>query len=433
MNGWSVFFEENYNIIKSHYLKWNNTKVAEVQNKTICWNIIAPKMSYLSSKSSRRIAIALSGGVDSSVAAYLLQKNCASTDQLIGLFMNNWNPLDESTSTFCEQSERDSKDAQLICDALSIKLHKASFASEYWMDVFEPFVDEIERGRMLNPDIGCNSKIKFGAMKRYATEHLKATHIATGHYARLWNRNESMSLPECVEQGLLDDHGSNDWIETWGSTQRDQSLDPMLLAGADLAKDQSYFLSGVKGSAFRNVMFPLGFLSKQNTKQSSQPKSQSSLKNESSVREIASQANLPTAKKRESMGICFIGKRRFPQFISDYLANTPKAGKFICIDSQVVIGEHNGSGLVLTIGQGAKISGASQKWFVCSKDYSNGNVYICQGTHHPALYSRELFVNVKDWKWVGNVMPPPLLEGKTLRGYCRIRHLQPLVPCDVTW
>jgi len=402
--------------------------------------------------SKRRIAIALSGGVDSSVAAYLLCQNNTNDDfdELVGLFMNNWDARDESSSSdaiknYCEQSEKDFRDAQSVCDSLAIKLHRANFSSEYWINVFSPFIEEVEKGRMLNPDVACNSMIKFGAMKRYAVDRLNSTHVATGHYARLWYRENMNAMPRDVEHGLEEDECCNDWIETWGSKSisKNSTLFPLLLAGVDLSKDQSYFLSSVTGEAFRDVLFPLGDLSKQSyttttndneiQKESTYDLMAQASSNITSVREIASFANLSNAKKRESMGICFIGKRRFNHFISDYLTTTPLPGRFVCVETQSTVGTHDGSAMLLTVGQGAKISGASQKWFVCDKDYSSGDIHVCQGTHHPALYSNELYVIDKDWSWVGMEAPPPLIEGKSVRAHCRIRHLQPLIPCEVKW
>ena len=459
------------------------------------------KKVALSPTNRKKIVVALSGGVDSSVAAYLLHKKLsphqnddnknAQVNELVGLFMNNWNELDEdrdspptekltndrrniyekSHQKYCEKSEQDMKDAESVCDALHIKLHRANFTSDYWIDVFTPFVDEVEKGRMLNPDMKCNSKIKFGAMKEYAMSQLNATHIATGHYARLWYRSndddflgEYLSkssssffpsanrMPSFVEEGLKKEDGSNDWIETWGlgssssfsyvpkesSSPSLQKLCPLLLAAADSKKDQSYFLSDVKGSAFQNVLFPLGDLLKINNRNQNHNQNMTIHEGNNdpsplSVREIAAQAKLPNATKRESMGICFIGKRRFPNFISEYIHNKPPPGYFICVDTQRVVGSHDGSGHLLTIGQGAKISGASQKWFVCDKDYSNGNVTVCERTHHPALYSNELYVRMNDWNWIGMEMPLPLLQGNNIRGLCRIRHLQPLLSCNIMW
>jgi len=148
------------------------------------------------------------------------------------------------------------------------------------------------------------------------------------------------------------------------------------------------------------------------------------------VRDIAHAAKLATASKRESMGICFVGKRKFPEFINEYLPD-PMPGRFICVDTGEVVGRHNGSAL-LTIGQGAKIGGASQKWFVANKDSSTGDVFVCGGTHHPALYVDTFFAAASTFNWIGGSFVSALSDGKSLRALCRVRHLQPLIKCEVS-
>lgn len=514
--------------------------------------------STSSSKSKEKVIIALSGGVDSSVAAYLLNEKISQQTKhhypqkvhLSALFMNNWNVSDEmalssssSSRLYCQQSEQDFRDAQSVCDMLSIKLHYSDFSAEYWEKVFEPFVSSIIGGecnnntisvdnnhnnneQMPNPDIYCNSQIKFGAMKKYAHETLGATYIATGHYARLWNRSSNTNLtflfdddengsgmPSCVENGLQYDfdnyRSNNEWIETWGSSSTssnilssdENDLLPLLLSAKDTSKDQSYFLSHVK--SFQNVIFPLGNL----MKSSQSNNNHSEIKNRItslSVRDIALEAELPNANKRESMGICFIGKRKFNDFISDYIEenssinneqnqsgreetkttnNSPHYDRssddveFICIDTGAIVGysssqQHQQQSkqqrgrssfnpLLLTIGQGAKISGASQKWFVCGKNMilddadnnknnSNNNsrgkrqIFVCNDTNHPALYSDELSIKVNQFNWIGSMEMPPALRtitssssntdniSSSFRAYCRIRHLQPLIPCTIS-
>ena len=254
--------------------------------------------------------------------------------------------------------------------------------------------------------VGCNSIVKFGAMKEYAHCRLKADWIATGHYARLWHRNEQMPhfVQAALEETTTCDH---DWLPTYGN-----DTTPLLLAAEDLHKDQSYFLSGVKGDSFRNVLFPLGDLRK------------------TSVRQVAQEAGLVTATKRDSMGICFVGKRRrFGDFISQYLPHPPREGVFLNVDTGQVVGHHDGA-LHYAMGQGAKISGASTKWFVTGRKEST--VFVCDGTHHPALYANELYITKVHW--IANQIPPPLLEGKQrMRALCRTRHLQPLIPCEISF
>ena len=184
-------------------------------------------------------------------------------------------------------------------------------------------------------------------MREYALEHLQADWIATGHYARLWHREmptydniSGTHLPGFVEEAIADAQ-EHDWIASWGmesskgSTKNDgcSAAPSLLLAGADLTKDQSYFLCGVDGRAFRNVLFPLGELVKRNDNGSNDSDGRISSGDVKSVRDIAIEAGLPTASKRESMGICFIGKRSFQSFISQYLPSVPQPGNFIDVDT----------------------------------------------------------------------------------------------------
>ena len=347
----------------------------------------------------RKVAVAMSGGVDSAVAAFLLKRN--PSIEVVALHMTNWNPQDEENSPQgC--LEKDMNDAEAVCQHLSLPLHKTSFAAEYWTGVFEPFVNEIAAGYTPNPDVRCNSVVKFGAMKNYAHDRLGVDCIATGHYARLWNAK--LEPLEEVELAME----KHRWLHAWNVNDN-----PLLLAAVDKTKDQSYFLAGVQGSNFRNVLFPLGDFMKNG--------------DHTSVRSIARDAQLPNASRRESMGICFVGKRRFGSFISQYLPSLPPSGKFLDVDTGEIVGQHAGSQFY-TVGQGAKISGASQKWFVAGKD-SNHNVLVCSGTHHPALYSNEMIIHAM--VWIGGDIPQPLQNGGRLRLRCRVRHLQPLIPCEM--
>jgi len=299
--------------------------------------------------SQKRIIVAMSGGVDSSVAAYILKRRKQKADDILGLYMNNWNTADEndeSSSSFCAQSEKDALDAQSVCDVLNINLRRISFAKEYWTGVFEPFVDEINHGRMTNPDVGCNSIVKFGAMREYAMKHLQADYIATGHYARLWYRDKNhsaclysnnTSLTPNYMKEYLADTPEEEWINSWGEDDSSHNScnikTPILLAAADATKDQSYFLCGVKGYAFSNALFPLGDLEKSARSDINKDSSTDSSNHEDfSVRDIAHIAGLPTASKKESMGICFIGKRKFPDFIAKYLGYE-ESGDFVDIDT----------------------------------------------------------------------------------------------------
>ena len=267
----------------------------------------------------------MSGGVDSSVAAILLQHQGY---EVIGLFMRNWdaslnndylgNPT--LSDNICPQ-EQDYNDAIQVCQKLGIKLHRIDFVKEYWDYVFKYFLSELEAGRTPNPDIMCNKYIKFDMFVEYAIK-LGADYIATGHYARIKNGQ--------------------------------------LLRGIDSNKDQSYFLSQLSKQQLKNVLFPVGELTK------------------SEVRKIAEKYNLITAKKKDSTGICFIGERNFTKFLENYLPNIP--GKVIDIESNQVIGSHIGL-MYYTIGQrrGLNIGGTKERMFVVGKNLNENILYISYG------------------------------------------------------
>ena len=202
------------------------------------------------------------------------------------------------------------------------------------------------RDMFFGGSVGCNSIVKFGAMRDYALDRLQADWIATGHYARLWHRDTAsisngtslkaqIKMPDYLEEATAE-APERDWIATWGmegGVDFSTAAPSLLLAGADLSKDQSYFLCGVNGHAFRNVLFPLGDLLKRTKDDENDNKDDGTKAREKSVRDIASEAGLPTATKRESMGICFIGKRNFQSFISQYLPSMPQPGNFVDVDT----------------------------------------------------------------------------------------------------
>jgi len=397
----------------------------------------------------RKVAVAMSGGVDSAVAMALLLKDPSIKD-IIGLHMINWdNRQDDDDDDGRRKScyEEDLKDANAVCCHLSrtanitIPLHKVSFASEYWTNVFEPYVEGIMMGQTPNPDISCNSMIKFGNMKSYAQKKLDANWIATGHYARLYyhhcNSNDvtatsiESSSRRTMEQEVEEITEKHDWLSKWGNES------PLLLASVDKAKDQTYFLAGVKGESFRNVMFPLGELYK-----NANPNNNNTTN--STVRQFASNLNLPNANKKDSMGICFVGKRRsFKSFVSQYVSSVQPPGCFIDIESGAIVGRHDGA-IYYTIGQGARISGASCKWYVIGRSNTNTNdILVCPGTNHPALYSDELTIKNTTMIWIGNdvdtMFPEPLQQQQQQQQHksnrmhvqCRTGHLQPLIDSEI--
>ncbi len=286
----------------------------------------------------KKVVIGMSGGVDSSVAAIILQKQGY---EVIGLFMRNWDSLADgelngptTKSGICPQEE-DYNDAKAVCDKLGIKLYRKDFVKEYWNYVFTYFLDELKNGRTPNPDIMCNKYIKFDMFAEEARK-LGADYIATGHYARL-------------EDGKL-------------------------LRGKDDNKDQTYFLSQVSKEQFKNVLFPIGDMIKPE------------------VRKIAEEYNLITAKKKDSTGICFIGERNFKNFLKNYLPNQP--GDVINIDTNEVIGRHIGL-MNYTIGQrkGLNIGGTEDKMFVVGKDLEKNVLYICLGEDNDYLITTSAIVD----------------------------------------
>lgn len=291
-------------------------------------------------KQSTKVIVGMSGGVDSSVAAYLLLQQGYEVE---GLFMKNWN--DDDGTEYCT-AMADLADAAHVAQTLGIHLHTANFADQYWDRVFEHFLAEYKAARTPNPDILCNKEIKFRAFLDYAMT-LGADLIATGHYARVAR------------------------IE--GQTR--------LLKGIDNNKDQSYFLHAVHSKQLAKVLFPLGEMEK------------------SQVRDIALEQSLVTHDKKDSTGICFIGERRFSDFLAQYLPAQP--GNIISMSGDH-LGRHNGL-MFHTIGQrqGLGIGGvkgqAEQAWYVVAKDVSSNTLVVGQGNDHPALFSNTLFIESIEW------------------------------------
>ena len=289
----------------------------------------------------------MSGGVDSSVSALLLKQQGY---QVEGLFMKNWE--EDDGTEYCTAKE-DLADAQAVCDRLGIKLHTANFAAEYWDNVFEHFLAEYKAGRTPNPDILCNREIKFKAFLDYA-RMLGADRIATGHYVR---RGESADGKATLEKGL------------------------------DRNKDQSYFLHQVGHEQLAMTLFPVGEIEKP------------------AVRALAEEHGLITHDKKDSTGICFIGERRFSDFLQQYLPAQP--GKIETPEGEV-IGEHMGL-MYYTIGQrqGLRIGGLKHypeaPWFAAEKDLDRNVLVAVQGSDHPLLFTQQAAVS--DLFWISGKAP----------------------------
>ncbi len=288
-----------------------------------------------------RVVVGLSGGVDSSVSALLLKEQGF---EVIGLFMKNW---EDEEDEYCSARD-DLVDAVSVADLLDIEMEAVNFSAEYRERVFQNFLSEYQAGRTPNPDVLCNSEIKFKAFLEHAMA-LGADKIATGHYARV----------------------------------RQAGLQYELLRGKDPAKDQSYFLYRLNQSQLSRTLFPVGELHK------------------TEVRELARRAGLPTAEKKDSTGICFIGERPFREFLQRYLPIAPGPMK---TPEGRVVGQHQGL-MYHTIGQrhGLGIGGPGDAWFVVGKDMVGNVLIVVQGHEHPALQKTWLRANQLSWI---SEMPP---------------------------
>lgn len=325
-----------------------------------------------------RVIVGMSGGVDSSVSAVLLQQAGFMVE---GLFMKNWE--EDDGTEYCTAMD-DLADAQAVCDKIGMKLHTANFAMEYWDRVFEHFLAEYQAGRTPNPDILCNKEIKFKAFLDYALT-LGADYIATGHYTR---RSVTYKNSDGTEVAQL-------------------------LRGLDNNKDQSYFLHAVGGDKIAKTLFPVGELEKP------------------IVRQIAEKHDLATAKKKDSTGICFIGERRFKDFLQQYL---PAQKGDIITDDGHIISQHDGL-MYYTLGQrgGIGIGGVKDRpeepWFVLAKDLDKNQLIVGQGHEHPMLMSTELQAYKMDW--VDGLAPKAVFTSEGLSCMAKSRYRQPDQACRV--
>jgi tRNA-uridine 2-sulfurtransferase len=307
--------------------------------------------SMMNNKDIKKVMIGLSGGVDSSVAAYLLKK--ANVEVIAG-FMRNWDAFANNDilgnptlqDDICPQEE-DYNDALLVAKQLDIPLYRIDFIKEYWEQVFTYFLAEYKQGRTPNPDIFCNKYIKFSAFADFAKKH-KCTHIAMGHYAGKQFSDGQYHLKKCL----------------------------------DKEKDQTYFLSQINQQQLAMTLFPLANITK------------------TEVRRIAKNLKLPIADKKDSTGVCFIGERHFKQFLSNYLPAKP--GIIVDIMSNEQIGEHQGV-FYYTIGQrrGLGIGGIKgrepTKWFVAKKDVKKNILYVASNNENEYLLADQVYINKTNW------------------------------------
>ena len=332
-----------------------------------------------------RVVVGMSGGVDSSVAAWLLKQQGY---EVVGLFMKNWE--DDDSDEYCTSRE-DLVDAAAVCDVIGIDLEAVNFAAEYRERVFAHFLADYRAGRTPNPDVLCNSEIKFRAFLDHALT-LGADWIATGHYARV----RRVTTAGGVRRG-----------ETHAG-ESSQRVSNELLKAVDAEKDQTYFLHRLTQEQLAPVLFPLGELTKRE------------------VRAIAQREGIPTYAKRDSTGICFIGERPFRDFLARYLPRTPGS---IVTNEGDTIGQHQGLAYY-TMGQrqGLRIGGVRDAddapWFVADKDLERNALIVVQGHGHPMLYRRD--VDAFDAHWICGAPPalPARLTAKT-------RYRMPDAECDV--
>ncbi|RRO17117.1 tRNA 2-thiouridine(34) synthase MnmA [Flavobacteriaceae bacterium 14752] len=344
----------------------------------------------------KRVVVGLSGGVDSSVAAYLCKKQGY---EVIGLFMKNWHDDSVTISDECPWLD-DSNDAMMVAEKLDIPFQTVDLSEEYKSRIVDYMFKEYQNGRTPNPDVLCNREIKFDVFLKIA-ESLGADYVATGHYCR---------------KAITESNGKKTYH---------------LLSGLDQNKDQSYFLCQINQQQLSKILFPVGELQK------------------SEVRQIAAEQGLTTAEKRDSQGLCFVGKVKLPEFLQQQLK--PQTGKVIEVDAKhdvfqkepeqniesqtqknhykpqdgKVVGEHPGAHF-FTKGQrkGLNIGGTPEPLFVIETDVKDNIIYVGQGKSHPGLYRNGLKVMNDDIHWLREDLK--LKVGEKQNYLARIRYRQPL-------
>ncbi len=308
-----------------------------------------------------RVVVGMSGGVDSSLAAPLLKRQ---GHEVIGVFMNNWDEQDENG--VCT-AESDWQDVRKVCETIGIPYYSVNFAKEYWDRVFTLFLDEYKAGRTPNPDVLCNREIKFKAFLDYARS-LMAVKMATGHFVRTNDRGD-------------------------------------LLKGVDPNKDQSYFLYMLKAEQLKQSIFPVGGMTK------------------AEVRRQAKESGLPVSEKKDSTGVCFIGERRFKQFLAQYLPAQP--GDIVMPDGTVV-GRHDGL-MYYTLGQrrglGIGGGGDGRRYFVIDKDMAHNRLIVVQGEDDERLYRKDC--ECEQVTFIRQALP----AGTPCRLMAKVRYRQADQPC----
>ena len=314
--------------------------------------------------SNKTVVVGMSGGVDSSVAALLLKQQGYN---VIGIFMKNWEEEDEHG--VC-QASKEYEDVVRVCEQIGIPYYSVNFSEEYWDNVFSQCLEEFRAGHTPNPDVLCNREIKFKALLEKALE-LGGNYLATGHYCQVGNTNGTYQL----------------------------------LKGSDPNKEQTYFLYMITEDQLSKVIFPIGHMHKQE------------------VRAIAREHHLPTAEKKDSTGICFIGKRKFKKFLNQYIEFKPGNFETLC---GKMVGQHDGVSFY-TIGQrrGLAIGGPGDAWYVVGKDVSRNVVIVEQGKDNPSLFSKNLVAT--DLSWISSKGAPTPPFSCT----AKVRYRQSEQPCII--